>query len=151
MAATKPLLKGTIEYVRGRVGEVTKCTNGKIATNLQNKEKTSVLTLAEKMKQIKSNKAKLRPLEYLRSEFYMGHGSSNNKNYEKAMDQLFKFTKSDVQKKTEIFNKAIDSQIDERQTEVELAGKRLIDKCALGLIPIGDLPDELEVLARMSD
>jgi len=151
MAATKPLLKGTIEYVRGRVGEVTKCTNGKIVTNLNNKKKTLILTLADKMKQIRSNKAKLRSLEYLREEFSMGYSSSNNKNFEIAMNNLFKFTKSDIQKKAETFNKAIDSQIDERQTEVELAGKRLIDRCSLGLIPLDDLPNELEILARMSD
>lgn len=136
-----------MNYTKQRVEEVVQCTNGKISTKLQAKKVREVLSYKEKRKQIRSGEAKLKSDDSLYELEDLGYKPGA----ETGMDKLFVFQKTKTQKKADIHNKTINNQIEERHTEVELAGKRLVDRASLGIILVESLPEELEELARMAD
>ena len=146
---SKPITKTATQYITGRVQEVVRCTNGKISTKIDEKEKHIQMTFHEKRTQVRTGKAKLRTDDYLYSEFDAGYNSRESP--EKCLDELFVFQKTDAQKRAEKLSESLENQREERHIEVELAGKRLVDKCALGIVCLTDVPSELEKLARMAD
>lgn len=135
--------KTTIEYVRNRVSEVVKCTNGAISTKMNKKKKGTGLTFAAKIRQIRSGKAEL-----IGDIELGGYESGYHNSAEKELNRLFKFKTTDKQKEKIQYNKNIDTAIEEMHTTVELAGKALIDKVVLEIIPVKDMPAALEDLAR---
>jgi len=137
------LTETAINYVKDRVESVVRCTNGKISTELSEKRKSYTLDVSEKLAQVRNKKAVLKKNEELFIDFDLGYG--------KCLNALFNFKRTKEQISAEIFNKTLESQEEERHTEVELAGKRLVDKTVLGIIELKYIPEELEKLARMAD
>jgi len=135
--------KTTIDYVKARVNEVVQCTNGSISTRMNKKRKNTGLTLTRKIAQIRSGRAILKP------DWEIGGIQSSYKSGIEFLEEFYDFEITEGQKKKMDFNKRLEQAIEDMHTQVELEGKRLVDKAVLGIIEVKELPGELNKLANM--
>lgn len=138
------MTKTEIDYIRGRVNNVVKCTNGVIATKQEKKKKSTGLSNGRKLAQIRSGKATLI------DDFKI---ANIDVRWKEPLETLLKFYDYEItenQKEKIKHNERIDCATEDLQQSVELAGERLIDEVVLGLIDVSELPMRLEKLSRMS-
>ncbi len=137
--------KFELDHLKGRIDDVVKCTNGTVATKLNRLKKGTGITLDRQIALIRKGKGALKSDYELAKEH--GYGT---RTYGKRLVQCYDLPLTDSQEEKIAFNKCVDSRIDEIHTEIELEGKRLLDKAVLGIVAVQDLPDELLKLGNMS-
>lgn len=135
--------KFEIDHLTDRISQVVKCTNGSISTKLNKRLKHTGLTEARKLSMIESGRATLRPLTDLVTE------DRYHQNLHRSLLESFDYPTTDGQKEKIKFNKTLADKIDSLHTEVELEGKRLLDRAVLGIVEAKDIPDELYSLGEM--
>ncbi len=137
--------KFEIDHLRTRILEVTRCTNGNVSTHLNKYKKGTGLTEAKKFKLIQDKKATLKPLLDLSNNVLKGYDHRMSE----AVLQCFEYPTTDSQQKKINFNNTIDARISEIHTEIELEGKRILDRAMLSIITADEIPDELYRLGEM--
>jgi len=136
--------KNAIEHTKDRVLEVVRCTNGTISSKLNKKmKKTMAYSMEEKYALIVKGKATLQPITDL-----MRETSYNTKKFSAVLG-AYTYPETAEQKKAREFNQKIADRIAEAHTEVDLAGKRLVDSIILGNISSKDVPAALVVLGEL--
>ena len=138
--------KFEIDHLKGRIEETVRCVNGKIATILEDRKKDDDLDNNVKLRLIRSGKAQLKsdhdlhalgPTDYKEKHIY-------------AMLDCFEYPVTNDQQAIIDFNASIDAQKEEAMLEVELEGRRLLDKALLHIIEMKDFPNELHKLGEMA-
>jgi len=137
--------KFEIEHLTKRINEVVKCTNGTISTRLNNQKKGTGLTDNRKLELIRSGRATL-----LSDHDLYERGTRYGDSCAETVIKCFEYPTTEAQKEKIKFNEIIDKKIEALHTEVELEGKRLLDKALLGIIEAADIPDELYKLGEMA-
>ena len=136
--------KYEIDHLTKRIGEVVLCTNGSISTKIDKRRKKTGLTDARKLSMIETGKAILRPLPEL-----MDGRSGYHDPLHKGLLECFTYPLTDGQKEKIKFNDTLDDKVESLHTEVELEGKRLLDRAVLGIVSAEQIPDELHKLGEM--
>ena len=136
--------KFEIEYMKQRINEVVRCTNGIVSTRLNKIKKDIEFTKQQKFDAVKDGTAELKDLHYLSTT-----ATGYHEQLAEAVLQCFSYPLSDKQKSREVFNKRLDNKIEEIHTEIELEGKRLVDKAVLDIVAAVDIPDELLKLGEL--
>lgn len=131
-------------YLESRVKEIVQCTNGTVASILNKLKKSEGLTNDEKFHMIVSGQASLKS----ESEIHNLESSYGRQHFKVLVD-CFDYPLTDHQEACINHNKRIDSRIDEIMQEIELEGKRIIDRVVLGLLDNSDIPAELHRLGKM--
>ena len=134
------------EYFEQRVNGIVKCTNGTIATILNREKKGTGLTATKKYSLITKGQATPKT----ENEILKVSDSYKDTNFDTFL-KCFDYPLTELQKQKIAFNKTIDQRTDELMQEVELEGKRLIDKAVLGLIEAKDIPNALHNLGEMAN
>ena len=134
-----------MDFLRERIIEVVRCTNGQVSTNLQGVKKGTGITTARQIKLIREGKATLKS-DY---DLVQGTSSYSSRPLYEELVRCYDFPWTDTQKKKIAFNTTIDSRIKEIHTEIELEGKRLLDKAVLGILSVTEIPDALLDLGSM--
>ena len=93
---------------------------------------------------IAAGKATLKPLNTIIGDSCYHHTEKSD-----VIFQCFGIPITALQKQQIKYNERIEAQIDSLHHEVELEGKRLLDKVVLNLIDKSDLPGELEKISNM--
>ena len=136
--------KTDIEYFEKRIELAVKCTNGEISTRLNKYKLTTTLSDAEKFELIKQGKAVVKELDYLvRSNIY------KESRYDALLDCFVYPSKTKKQIEAERYNDTIKNKEQDLHTEVQLEGKRLLDRMVLGTVTPEQVPDELKLLGEM--
>lgn len=135
-----------LDYVKNRVSEVVKCTNGEIATSFNNLKKESAISLSEKLDQIRSNTAVLRPVTDLTKADNFHHYN----NFHEVLLKCFEYKETFQQVKDRQYNERVETKKEDIMTEVTLAGKRLIDDIILGIVELDLIPEKLHELASVT-
>lgn len=137
--------KFELDHLKERIAQVVGCTNGTISTRLNRKKKSTGITLTRQIAIIRKGEATLKTDYELAEEHPYG-----TRQWGERLVECYDIPLTDLQKEKIAFNLRIDSRVDEIHTEIELEGKRLLDKAILGIIAVEDLPDELLKLGNMS-
>ena len=136
--------KTDIEYFEKRIEQTVKCTNGEISTRLNKYRLTTALSDAEKFELIKQGKAVVKELDYLvRGKVY------SEDRYAVLLDCFDYPSKTKKQIEADRYNDTIKNKEQDLHTEVQLEGKRLLDKMVLGVVTPEQVPDELKKLGEM--
>ena len=137
--------KTEIDYFRNRISEAVNCTNGDISTRLNKFIKKSSLTEPQKIQLIREGKATLRP------DYELVNSRTYKDSLAEALCKAYTFDHlTDDQKEAEeAYNKTVNNKKQDLHTEVELEGKRLLDRMVLGMVTPEQVPDELKRLGEM--
>lgn len=138
--------KFEIDHLKDRIEETVRCVNGKIATVLEGRKIDDDLDNNVKLNLIRSGIAKLKSDHDLHA---LGATDYKEKHVYAMLD-CFEYPVTDDQQTIIDFNASIDARKDEAMLEVELEGKRLLDKALLNIIEMKDFPNELHKLGEMA-
>ena len=137
--------KFEIEHLKSRVSEVVLCTNRTISSILNKTKKGTGLTDSKKYSLIKSGVATVKAKHDLVN---IGGGYRDGNAFTELL-KCFDYPETESQKEKISFNENVNNSACELHTEVELSGKRLIDRALLGIIEAKDISDELMTLGNM--
>ena len=136
--------KTDIEYFEKRIEQTVKCTNGEISTRLNKYRSSTALSDVEKFELIKQGKAVAKDLAYLvHTKVY------SDSRYAVLLDCFDYPSKTKKQIEAERYNDTIKNKEQDLHTEVQLEGKRLLDRMVLGMVTPEQVPDELKLLGDM--
>jgi len=136
--------KFEMDHLKGRVDSVVKCTNGSVSTKLNKLKKDTGITDETKYEMIKASAATVRS----HYDLYKDSAYRTNTLLHYLL-KCFDYPITKEQQKKIDFNIQITNRIDEIHHEIELEGKRLIDRAVLGIIEAAAIPDELLKLGEM--
>lgn len=136
--------KTDIEYFEKWIEQAVKCTNGEISTRLNKYRLTTALSDAEKFELIKQGKAIVKELDYLVNSRVYGESK-----YAVLLGCFDYPGKTKKQIEAERYNDTIKNKEQDLHTEVQLEGKRLLDRMVLGTVTPEQVPDELKLLGEM--
>ena len=136
--------KTDIEYFGKRIKQTVECTNGEISTRLNKYRSSTALSDAEKFEIIKQGKAVAKDL------YYLVHTKVYSESRYSTLLGCFDYpNKTKKQIEAERYNDTIKNKEQDLHTEVQLEGKRLLDKMVLGMVTPEQVPDELKLLGEM--
>jgi len=127
--------KTDIAYITNRVKDIKWCTRGKIFAAYEKAQQVSDFTDRQKHELVSIGLAQLKPY----------NSANNNISWVHQYD----FPLTEELKENRKINKRLSAKYDEQVEELELACKRLIDDCVLGVIDKTKVPQHLERISMM--
>jgi uncharacterized protein YerC len=134
-----------MDHIKRRIDDVCKCTNGEIATIMNQFKVGTHLTKSKKYKLIKEGKAFVKTEhELVKIKKY------SSDDYFDALIECFDYPETENQQDRREFNERVQRKAEELMQEVTLEGKRIIDNIVLGITELKDVPNELHRLGSMT-